>query len=165
MNGYPPLVRTCFVALCLLAGWSIAAVRAEKPPVDCVNPFPAPTGTRIFYPGNAAGFYPFCPGNPVYLLGGPLFTRTTLHLANGKTSIVRANGNAPGHRYIQSARLDGQPFEHSWLSHDEVTRGGTLDLEMGAEPNRLWASGPADAAPDDLPLPHVALIEDAGCGL
>ena len=104
-----------------------------------------------WYVFNAAGFYPFCPGNPVYLMGSPLFTRTTLHLANGKTFTVRANGNTPGKRYIQSARLNGQPFGRSWLSHETVMQGGTLELEMGADPNRKWASGPADAPPNDLP--------------
>ena len=104
-----------------------------------------------WYVFNAAGFYPFCPGNPVYLLGSPLFTQTTLHLADGKTFTVRANGNAPGNRYIRAGRLNGQPFGRSWLSHETVAQGGTLDLDMGAQPNPGWASGTADAPPNDLP--------------
>ena len=32
-----------------------------------------------------------------------------------------------------------------------VAQGGTLELEMGAQPNPRWASGVADAPPNDLP--------------
>ena len=104
-----------------------------------------------WYVFNAIGFYSFCPGNPVYLIGSPLFTKTTLHLANGKAFTVQANGNAPDHRYIQSGQLNRQGFGQSWLSHETVMNGGTLELQMGAEPNQDWASGAADAPPNDLP--------------
>lgn len=104
-----------------------------------------------WYVFNAAGFYPFCPGNPIYLLGSPLFEKTTLHLAGGKTFTVQANGNSPANRYIQSARLNGQPFSRAWLPHEVVAGGGTLELQMGPQPNEHWGNAEADAPPNDLP--------------
>jgi putative alpha-1,2-mannosidase len=40
--------------------------------------------------------------------------------------------------YIQSARLNGQPHKRFWFMHDELIRGGTLEIELGPVPNREW---------------------------
>jgi len=101
-----------------------------------------------WYVFNAAGFYPFCPGTPCYLIGSPLFEETVIHLGKGKTFTVRAENNSPENRYIQSARLNGEKSTKSWLTHDTITAGGLLEFEMGPEPNRNWGSGEGDAPPD-----------------
>ena len=50
---------------------------------------------------------------------------------------------AAAHRpYIQSAALNGRPFERSVLRHWEILAGGRLEFRMGAEPNRAWGVGP-----------------------
>ncbi|MES2658878.1 MAG: GH92 family glycosyl hydrolase [Verrucomicrobiota bacterium] len=103
-----------------------------------------------WYVFNAAGFYPFCPGSPNYLIGSPLFEQTTIHLANDKSFIVRAGSNSPRNRYIQSAKLNGKPFTKTWISHDTLTTGGVLEFEMGPEPNTSWGSAEGDAPPDDF---------------
>jgi putative alpha-1,2-mannosidase len=46
--------------------------------------------------------------------------------------------------YIQSASLNSKPLTRTWLSHDEITGGGTLVLQMGATPNRTWGAALAD---------------------
>ncbi len=33
--------------------------------------------------------------------------------------------------YVQSAKLNGQPLNHPWITHDEIAKGGTLELENG----------------------------------
>ncbi len=104
-----------------------------------------------WYVFNAAGFYPFCPGSPNYLIGSPLFVETVLHLPGGKSFTVRARGNNAANRYIQSARLNGESFTRTWLSHATIAAGGVLEFEMGPEPNRKWGSGPADAPPNEFP--------------
>jgi predicted alpha-1,2-mannosidase len=101
-----------------------------------------------WYVFNAAGFYPFCPGTPCYLIGSPLFEETVLHLGKGKTFTVRATNNSPGHGYIQSARLNGKPFTRTWLAHATIADGGILEFQMGSTPNEKWGSGPDDAPPD-----------------
>jgi putative alpha-1,2-mannosidase len=103
-----------------------------------------------WYVFNAAGFYPFCPGTPNYLIGSPLFDETVIRVAPGKTFTVRARRNSPAHRYIQSARLNGKPFTKVWLSHETITRGGVLQFEMGPQPNPNWGSAESDAPPNEF---------------
>ena len=37
--------------------------------------------------------------------------------------------------YIQSATLNGKPFNSLKLLHSDIVKGGTLELEMGSLPN------------------------------
>ncbi len=104
-----------------------------------------------WYVFNAAGFYPFCPGSPNYLIGSPLFEETVIRLSAGRTFTVRAHGNSPTNRYIQAARLNGKPFTRTWLAHDTITAGGLLEFEMGPKPNLKWGSSVGDAPPNDFP--------------
>jgi len=40
--------------------------------------------------------------------------------------------------YIQSARLNGEPWNSIQLTHALFIRGGTLELELGPKPNQQW---------------------------
>ena len=46
---------------------------------------------------------------------------------------------------IQSAKLNGQPFERVWIYHSEIVVGETLEFEMGPRPNPHWAARTEDA--------------------
>jgi len=48
--------------------------------------------------------------------------------------------------YIKSASLNGKPLDRPWISHDEISGGGTLVLEMGNAPSE-WGSKPEMAPP------------------
>jgi predicted alpha-1,2-mannosidase len=104
-----------------------------------------------WYVLSAMGFYPVCPGNGIYILGGPLFSQVTLHLDEkwykGAKLTIAANNNAAGHPFIQSAKLNGIPLSRAWIRHNEIAAGGTLEFEMGAEPNREWAVQKEDLPP------------------
>jgi len=105
--------------------------------------------TSSWYVLSAIGFYPICPGSPVYEIGSPIFERATLHLGSGREFQVVANHVSAKNKYIQSAHLNDQPLARAWLRHSEIAAGGTLVLEMGESPNLEWGSAPADApAPD-----------------
>ncbi|MDP6113679.1 MAG: glycoside hydrolase family 92 protein [Planctomycetota bacterium] len=41
--------------------------------------------------------------------------------------------NSEENIYIQSIKLNGKPQEHSWLTHQEIVAGGTLEMKMGSE--------------------------------
>jgi putative alpha-1,2-mannosidase len=90
---------------------------------------------------SALGFYPVCPGTPDYLIGSPLFDRATLTLPQNKTLTITAQSNGPLRPYIQSAKLNGQPFDQTYVTHEQIMRGGDLTLEMGAAPNYNWGVG------------------------
>lgn len=95
----------------------------------------------------AMGFYPVCPASPYYMLASPSFPVVTLCPENGRSFTVRAKGASRRNIYIQSARLNGRPYTRNYLSHTDIVRGGTLELEMGAEPNPEWGSRQEDCPP------------------
>jgi len=103
--------------------------------------------TSSWYVLSAIGFYPECPGSPVYEIGSPIFSRSTVRLGNGKEFTVIANHVSARSKYIQSAVLNGKPLNRAWFRHAEIANGGTLVLEMGDAPNKGWGSAPGDAPP------------------
>lgn len=94
--------------------------------------------TSAWYIFSALGFYPVTPGEPYYIIGSPLFERATLALPNGEDFVVEAPDNSAENVYIQSATLNGKPLERAWLTHKEISKGGTLHFEMGPKPNKAW---------------------------
>jgi predicted alpha-1,2-mannosidase len=103
--------------------------------------------TSSWYVLSSLGFYPVCPGSPVYEIGSPIFAKAVVRMGNGKEFAIVANHVSAQNKYIQSAQLNGKPLDKPWFSHAEITGGGTLILEMGDKPNRNWGSTPEDAPP------------------
>ena len=91
-----------------------------------------------WYVFNAMGFYPNA-GQDVYLIGSPLFEYTEINLPNGSSFKIVANNLSDDNIYIQSARLNGKVYEKAWLTHQQVTNGGILELEMHKIPGS-WGS-------------------------
>jgi predicted alpha-1,2-mannosidase len=100
-----------------------------------------------WYVFSAMGFYPVCPGQPAYEIGSPLFDEARIRLEGGKTFTVRAENVSAQNKYIQSATLNGKPWNRAWFRQEEIAAGGTLVLVMGPRPNTSWGSAPADAPP------------------
>lgn len=98
--------------------------------------------TSCWYVMSALGFYSVTPGVPQYVIGSPLFPHAELDLPNGRTFVVEAANNSPENVYIQSATLNDEPFDRTYITHDEIVSGGTLRFEMGPEPNEAWGTGP-----------------------
>jgi putative alpha-1,2-mannosidase len=46
--------------------------------------------------------------------------------------------------YIQSAKLNGVPYNHNWITYKDIIIGGSLDLEMGGTANTLRGIEDAD---------------------
>jgi len=98
-----------------------------------------------WYVFSAMGFYPVTPGLPFYSIGSPLFDRVTLHLENGRQFVIRADANSATNRFIQSAQLNNAASTRTYITHEEIMRGGSLDFIMGPHPNAVWGSAVADA--------------------
>jgi predicted alpha-1,2-mannosidase len=97
-------------------------------------------GLSAFYVFSAMGFYPITTGIPEYQIGSPLFNKIKIHLQNGKTFSIIAKNNSLVNKYIQSAQLNGKELTRPVFSHKDLAEGGTLILEMGAEPNKSWGN-------------------------
>ena len=96
-----------------------------------------------WYVFSAIRFYPVTPGNGLYAIGTPFFEKTRIELPDGKTFTVKANICSKRNKYIQSAKLNGNVLNRAWISHSEITAGGTLEFVMGDKPNKEWASDPS----------------------
>ncbi len=97
-----------------------------------------------WYIFSVMGFYPVCPGSDQYAIGSPLADHVTMHLENGRTFTVKANNNAKGNVYIQSAKLNGSNYTKSYITYDDIAKGGEIEFEMGPQPNKAWGSSDAD---------------------
>ncbi len=97
-----------------------------------------------WYVFSALGFYPVCPGSDHYAIGSPVLDKATMHLENGKTFTVTANNNLKSNVYISSAKLNGVNYTKSYLNYADIANGGTLELNMSAEPNKNWGSAESD---------------------
>lgn len=99
----------------------------------------------------ALGFYPVNAATGVYVIGSPLVNHASIHNpAHGTSFSIVAENNSPDHPYIQSATLNGKMLTRSWITHAEIVAGGELRFRMGNQPNKAWASAPADRPPSGL---------------
>lgn len=87
---------------------------------------------------SAMGFYPVNPADQQYEIGSPLFPEVKMHLANGKTFTVLAPSVSVDNIYIQSVKMDGKPYDKSYITHDQIMSGATLEFEMGNKPGPVW---------------------------
>lgn len=87
----------------------------------------------------ASGIHPICPGDQRYEITSPVFEKVLFNLspeyASGKTFVIEAHNNSPENVYIQSAHLNGKPYDKSYLMHEDLVKGGELVLEMGKAPS------------------------------
>ena len=86
---------------------------------------------------SSVGFYQVDPAGGRYVFGSPLFDEATLNVGNGKTFRVVAHNNSSENKYIQSAKLNGKPYTHSYIDFKDIVRGGTLEFVMGNKPSQF----------------------------
>ena len=104
-----------------------------------------------WYVLSTMGIYQVAPGQNVYAIGSPIFSKVTIHLdksfGNTGDFVLEAKNNSKQNKYIQSATLNGKPLNKTWFEHSVVKNGGKLTLVMGPKPNKTWASTVNDAPP------------------
>lgn len=90
--------------------------------------------TSAWYVFSALGFYPVCPGSTRYMIGTPYFRTAKVHLENGKTLTVHADTDNPANRYIRCIMMNGQPYPHYYLEHEQLKAGAMIDFTMSDRP-------------------------------
>ncbi|MFJ4855197.1 GH92 family glycosyl hydrolase [Streptomyces sp. NPDC088730] len=119
-----------------------------------------------WYLFSSLGFYPLVMGSGEYAIGSPLFTKTTVHLENGRDLVVRAPKNSAKNIYVQGLKVNGKKWTSTSLPHELLARGGVLDFDMGPKPS-AWGTG-KNAAPvsitkdDKVPAPKKDVLKGAG---
>ena len=92
-----------------------------------------------WYVLSSMGFYSVTPGSNDYIIGTPLFKRTTINLENGKTFTIVADNVSDTNKYIAHVKLNGTELNTTFLSHDAIVAGGTIEFTMTDNP-AIWGS-------------------------
>jgi predicted alpha-1,2-mannosidase len=91
--------------------------------------------TSAWYVFSALGFYPVAPGTNEYVFGSPLFKKATLQLENGSQFIIEAENNSDKNIYIDKMSLNGKDYNKTFIKHEDIMKGGTLNIQMSSQPN------------------------------
>lgn len=91
-----------------------------------------------WYVFSAMGFYPVDPISGKYEIGTPMYPEMKMHLANGKTFTILAPAVSKENIYIQSVKLDGKPYDKSYITHEQIMNGSIFEFEMGNKPDKVW---------------------------
>ena len=83
-----------------------------------------------WYMLSAMGFYPVNPVSAQYVFGAPQMPKITLHLQNGKTFTVIADGLSEANKYVDSITLNGRKYTKNYIDHAAIMNGGTLVFKM-----------------------------------
>ena len=114
---------------------------------------PAPDGycgdedngqTSAWYIFSALGFYPVCPASDQYVMGAPLFKQATIKLENGKKFTISAPENSAENLYIDNVKLNGKRYTRNYISHEDIMRGGKMDVTMDSKPNTSRSTAKED---------------------
>lgn len=97
-----------------------------------------------WYVFSALGFYPVNPASGEYVIGTPLMDESVLLLPEGKIFRVVAQNLSEQNMYIQSASLNGKPYNRSSIFHTDLIQGGVLEFRMGNKPSKTFGKGIED---------------------
>nr|WP_321247397.1 GH92 family glycosyl hydrolase [uncultured Psychroserpens sp.] len=92
-----------------------------------------------WYVFSSMGFYPVTPGSNQYIIGTPLFDKTTINLESGKQFTIAANNLSDTNIYVEQVYLNGKELNQSFIAHEDIISGGTLEFKMTDNP-AIWGS-------------------------
>ncbi len=83
----------------------------------------------------ASGIHPLCPGDTRYEITSPVFDTVTMKVGYGKTTFtIVAHNNSPENVYIERMLLNGKPYRKYSITHEDIVKGGKLELFMKNTP-------------------------------
>ncbi|MBP6024993.1 GH92 family glycosyl hydrolase [Ferruginibacter sp.] len=92
--------------------------------------------TSAWYIFSSLGFYPVCPGSEEYVLGAPLFKKTTIRLENGKQVVINAEKNTAANKYVQQLKWNNVLYTKNYINHFDLLKGAVLNFSMDNIPNK-----------------------------
>jgi predicted alpha-1,2-mannosidase len=97
-----------------------------------------------WYIFSALGFYPVNPSNGLYVFGSPVVNRAIIELENGRSLEINVKNNNGKNKYIQRISFNRKPFTRTHISHEEIMKGGVLQIDMGNQPSKTWGVNKKD---------------------
>lgn len=86
-----------------------------------------------WYMFSSMGFFPNA-GQNIYYITSPRYENTVITLANGKKIVIKAANYSEENEYIQSVKINGEPYYGTMFTHDVIANGAVFEFEMGPEP-------------------------------
>jgi predicted alpha-1,2-mannosidase len=90
------------------------------------------------------GLYPANPSSGQYVFGSPMLDEAVITLPGKNKMTIKATNTGKDKPYIQSIKLNGRPYTKTFIDHNTLLKGGTLEFLMGVKPNKLYGTKPAD---------------------
>ena len=91
-----------------------------------------------WYVFSSIGLYPYNPASATYQIGSPIFDEVSIQVSEREFFTITADNVSEKNMYIQSATLNGKPYNSTLLSHSQILQGGKLHFIMGPVPNKSW---------------------------
>ncbi|CAK7208119.1 hypothetical protein SEUCBS140593_000044 [Sporothrix eucalyptigena] len=116
------------------------------------------------------GLYPIT-GQTTFLIGSPWLSDLTISLGAGKslqisTTSTGDNSSSSQSIYVQSLKVNGQPWNQSWVTYNDIfSNGGSLDFVLGPQPSNWSSLGtppPSPATENSVtpPLTMPTIVDD-----
>lgn len=83
------------------------------------------------------GLYPEIPGIGGFAINTPIFSSVKMHLKNGDITI---KGGSEKNIYIKSLKLDGKPYDSTWIDWDKLSNGAVLEYTTSVKPDLKWGT-------------------------
>ncbi len=83
------------------------------------------------------GLYPEIPGVGGFTVNTPIFSLVKVHLKKGDIVI---KGGSEKNIYIHSMKLNGKPYDSTWIDWDELSNGATIDYGTSSKPDTKWGT-------------------------
>lgn len=81
------------------------------------------------------GLYPMIPGVGGFTLNTPIFPKVTIHLKYGDITIT---GGSEKQIYTAGLKLDGKPYDSTWIDWDDLCTGAALEYTTTSKPGANW---------------------------
>ena len=86
---------------------------------------------------SSMGLYQVNPSDGVFVFGSPCFKKVEVKVRGGNTFTVEAPNNSKENIYIQSIKIDGKPYDKTYLTHEQIMSGATVEFEMSNTPKAI----------------------------
>lgn len=97
-----------------------------------------------WYVLSSLGFYSANPVSGQFVFGSPVVSKASIKVSEDKTFTILAKNNSSANKYIQSVTLNGKPHTKSYVTYQDIMKGGELVFTMGNQPNKNFATAKAD---------------------
>ncbi len=84
------------------------------------------------------GMYPMVPGLGGFTVNSPSFPIIRIHMGTGKTLTI--TGGSETKPYVTTLKVNGKPWNSTWIPYSAVKNGGTINYSLSAEPNKTWGT-------------------------